>query len=192
MQEWKNKTHQHLSLPDVVTVDGFQVLLSSINGLPSYPIRRKYFSYSSPTQYRCLIHSANDLQDPCPTPCILPMKVDQGPLFNIHSPLSWPTVLTTSPILIIFMSLSFCLMSGNFFPTGDKTTRKVTILLDLLKSVKQLEFQLMYELLPYCSISLWFKNRHSSSRIFNITNSNNLSKNVALWPHIRTLGSEYT
>ena len=120
------------------------------------------------------------------------MKVDQGPLFNIHSPLSWPTVLTTSPILIIFMSLSFCLMSGNSFPTGDETTRKVTILLDLLKSVKQLEFQLMYELLPYCSISLWLKNRHSSSRIFNITNSNNLSKNVALWPHIRTLGSEYT
>ena len=48
-------------------------------------------------------------------------------------------------------------MSGNSFPTRPQTTRKVTILLDLLKSVKQLEFQLKHEFLPYYSILLWFK-----------------------------------
>ena len=70
----KKQDSQHCSLPHVVTVDGFQVLLSSINGLPSFPIRRKYFSYSSPTQYRCRINSANDPQDPYPTPCTLAMS----------------------------------------------------------------------------------------------------------------------
>ena len=142
MQEWENKAPLVSFPPHVLTIDGFQVLLSSINGVPSYHIRRKCFSYSSPTQYRCLIHSAKGPQDPYPTPCTLAMKVDWGPLYNIHSPLSWPAVLTASPILINFISLSVCLMSGNSFPTRAQTTRKVTILLHLLKSVKQLKFHL--------------------------------------------------
>ena len=37
---------------------------------------------SSFTQYRCLIQSANDWQDPYPTPCTPGIKIDQGPPFN--------------------------------------------------------------------------------------------------------------
>ena len=75
----------------------------------------------------------------------------------MRSPLSWPALLTASPILINFISLSVCLMSGNSFPTRAQTTRKVIILLDLLKSVKQFKFQLKYEFFPYYSISFLFK-----------------------------------
>ena len=38
----------HLSLHHVVIINGFQVLLSSITCLRSYPIGRRYLSYSSP------------------------------------------------------------------------------------------------------------------------------------------------
>ena len=84
---------------------------------PLLPYREKVFAFSSSTQYTCLIQSANDPQDPYPTPCTLAIKVDKGPLLNISSPLSWSTVLTASPTLINFILLSFCLMSGNSFPT---------------------------------------------------------------------------
>ena len=43
--------------------------------------------------------------------------------FKVGSPLSWPTVLAASPALINFISLSFCLVSGNSFPTHDRTMR---------------------------------------------------------------------
>ena len=43
---------------------------------PLLPCREKVFAYSSPTQYMCLIQSANDPQDPYPTPCTLGIKVD--------------------------------------------------------------------------------------------------------------------
>ena len=85
----------------------------------------------------CLIHSANDPQDPYPTPCTLAMKVDWGPVFNICSHLSSPAVLTASPILINFISLSFCLMSGNSFPILAQTTRKVTILFSSVQSLSR-------------------------------------------------------
>ena len=76
MQEWKKPDPYGPPSHHVVTINGFQVFLSSINCLPSCPIRRKYLSYSSLTQYTCLIQSANDLQDPYPTPCTLGIKVD--------------------------------------------------------------------------------------------------------------------
>ena len=38
------------------------------------------------------------------------------------SPFSWPTILTASLILLNFISLSFCLMSTNPFPTRTRTT----------------------------------------------------------------------
>ena len=63
-------------LPHIVTINGFQVLLRSITCLPSYPIGRRYLPYSSPTQYTCLIQSANDPQDTYPAPCALDIKVD--------------------------------------------------------------------------------------------------------------------
>ena len=40
---------------------------------------------------------------------------------QLGSPLSWPALLTASPTLIDFISLSFCLMSGNSFPTRTQT-----------------------------------------------------------------------
>ena len=45
MQEQKNQTLIVLPSP-VITTDGFQVLLSSITWLPSYPIGRRYLPYS--------------------------------------------------------------------------------------------------------------------------------------------------
>ena len=43
------KTHPFCpSLPHVVTINGFQVLLSNITCLPSYPIKRRYLPHSSP------------------------------------------------------------------------------------------------------------------------------------------------
>ena len=36
------------SLPNVVTINGFQVLLRTITSFPSYPIGRRYVPYSSP------------------------------------------------------------------------------------------------------------------------------------------------
>ena len=38
----------HPSLPHVATINGFQVLPSSITCLPSYPIGRRYLPYASP------------------------------------------------------------------------------------------------------------------------------------------------
>ena len=52
------------SLPHVVTINGFQVLLSSMTCLPSYPIGRRYLSYSSPPS----IHASSSQQMTCKTP----------------------------------------------------------------------------------------------------------------------------
>ena len=109
------------SFPHVVTINRFQVLLSSITCLPSYSTGEGICLTLPSTQCTCLIQSANDPQDPYPTPCSLGIKVDQRPLFNVGFPLSWPTILTVSPTLINFISLSFCLMSGNPFPTCTQT-----------------------------------------------------------------------
>jgi len=64
------------SLPHVLTINGILVLLSSISCLPSFALGRRYLPYSSPTQYTCLIQSANELKGPYPTPCTLGIKVD--------------------------------------------------------------------------------------------------------------------
>ena len=52
--------------------------------------------------------------------------MDYRPLFNDGSPLSQPTVLTASPTLINCVLLSFCLMSGNSFPTRAWTVTFTT------------------------------------------------------------------
>ena len=64
------------SRPHAVTVNGSQVLLTSVTCLPSYPTGRRHLPYSSHTQYTCLIQSANDPQDTYPTPYTLGIKVD--------------------------------------------------------------------------------------------------------------------
>ena len=76
MQEQKKTDPYCPSLPHVITVKGFQVLLSSIACLPTYPKGRRYLPYSSPHQYMCLIQSANDQQDPCPAVRTLSIKMD--------------------------------------------------------------------------------------------------------------------
>ena len=53
----------HPSLPHVVTVSGFQILLTTITCLPSYPIGRRYICLTLlSTRYMCFIQSANDPQ----------------------------------------------------------------------------------------------------------------------------------
>ena len=84
------------SLLYVVTINGFQVLLSSISCLPLNPWGEGICLTLHPTEYMCLIQSANDPQDPYPTPCTPGIKVSWGPLFNGASPLNWPAVLTAA------------------------------------------------------------------------------------------------
>ena len=62
MQEWEKTDPYHPSLPHVVTINGFQVLLSSITCLPSY--REKVFALLFPTQYICLIQSSKCPEKP--------------------------------------------------------------------------------------------------------------------------------
>ena len=88
---------------------------------------RRFLPYSTSTQYTCLIQSASDPRDLYPTPCTLGIKVDKDPsLFNISSPLSFPSVLTVSPTLINFILLLFCLMSGNSFPSHTQTRTELS------------------------------------------------------------------
>ena len=119
MQERKTNPYRP-SLPHVVTI------MEQCNLSPLLPQREKVFALLSPTQCTRLIQSANDPQDPYPTPCRVGVKVGQRSLFNVSFPLSWPAILTVSPILINFISLSFCLMSGNPFPTRTRTTTVCT------------------------------------------------------------------
>lgn len=76
---------------------------------------------SSPTQDTYLIQSANDWLDPYPSPRTLCMKWTKDFLFSDSSPLNWHAVLTVSPVLINLIYLSFCLMSGDCFPTHAQT-----------------------------------------------------------------------
>ena len=68
MQKQKKPDPYGPSLPHVVTINGFQVLLSSITCLPQYPIggEKAFALLFPPTQYTCLIQSAHDPQDPNP------------------------------------------------------------------------------------------------------------------------------
>ena len=62
MQEWEKKDPYRPSLPHVVTINGFQALLSSITCLPSY--REKVFALLFPTQYICLIQPSKCPEKP--------------------------------------------------------------------------------------------------------------------------------
>ena len=102
--------------PPGVTVNGFQVLRSSISCLLSYPTGRRYLPYSSPTQYTCLTQSANDPQDPSHS--VYP-GCRRGPRSPVQRGPS-PELLLLSPALTHLVSLSSCLMSGNS-PTCTRT-----------------------------------------------------------------------
>ena len=151
----KKQDSQHCSLPHVVTVDGFQVLLSSINSLSSYPISRNCFSYSSPTQYRCLIHSANDPQDPYPIPCTLAMSGLRTPA---QHPFSFALACSSNSVphsnkfyfpLILSQVWKFFSNTTPGHKKGYYPIRPV--------EVCKTKFQLKYEFLPQFSVSLGFK-----------------------------------
>ena len=151
----KKQDPQQLSLPHVVTVGGFQVLLSSINGLPSYPISRKCFSYSSPTQYMCLIHSANDPQDPYHTPCTLAMSGLRTPVQHLFA-----FVLACSSNSVPHSNkLYFPLILSQVWKFFSNTTPDHKKGYYLIRPVEvcKTKFQLKYEFLPQYSVSLGFK-----------------------------------
>lgn len=98
----------------------------------------------------------NDPLDPIP-PCTLAMSVDWD-FCSTAILIELACYSNSVPILINFIFLSFCLMSGNSFPTQPRPKKRVTILLDLLKVLKTIKIiPIKYEFLPYYSISLEFK-----------------------------------
>ena len=126
--EYRNgKTRPLLTFPPIpssITINEYKVLLTSITCLPSYPIGRRYFPYSSPNP---VYMPHPNSKWPARSHSLYPgYKRGLRTPFNISSPLSWPTVLTASPILMNFIFLSFCLMSGNSFPTHAWTTTSNT------------------------------------------------------------------
>ena len=54
--------------------------------------------------------------------CPEAIKIGSKPTKGVGSPLSWPTILNASPVLINSILLSFCLMSRNSFPADTRTT----------------------------------------------------------------------
>ena len=77
-QQQQKSDPYHPSLPYVVTINGFQVLLSSITCLPTYPTQGRYLPYSSLPSMHGSFKSASDPQDNYPIPCtfIPGIKVD--------------------------------------------------------------------------------------------------------------------
>ena len=95
-----------------ITINRFQVLLSRITCLPSYPIGLTLEWGIGPIQ------SANDSQRPLSHSLYLRYKNGlRTPVQYQFSLELGPAVLTASPILINFGLLSFCPVSGNSFPT---------------------------------------------------------------------------
>ena len=120
MQEQKKKqpTEPYRpSLPLVVTIKEFQVLLSSITCLPFYPVQGGFCLTVPPAQYICLIQSANDPSRPLS--CSLYPGYKNGPRTPLRRrfSLELASILIASPTLINFIFLSSCLMSGNSLPT---------------------------------------------------------------------------
>ena len=109
-------------LPHVVTINGFQVLLSSITCLPSYP-RENVFALLFPHPVY-MPHPISKWPTRPRSHSLYPGYKSglRTPPFKVGSPLNWPAVLTASPTLIRFILFSFCLMSGNSFPTCARTT----------------------------------------------------------------------
>ena len=115
------------SFPHVVTINTFQVLLNSKTCLPSYPIGRKYLPYSSLILFSICVSSNPQMTYKTPSHFLYPgYKSGLRTPLSVGSPLSWPAVLTISPTLINFISLSFCLMFGNSFPTHAQTTTQMS------------------------------------------------------------------
>ena len=94
-----------------------------ITCLPSYPTGRRYLPYSPlpPTTRPSIRASSNQQMTPRPLSHSLYPGYKSRLRTPVHlsSPLSWPALLTASPTLIDFISLS-CLMSENFFQPAPR------------------------------------------------------------------------
>ena len=81
-----------------------------------------------PTPLPTLGHSN---QSPNATlPCLEAIKISDQFSKGVGFPLSWLAVLTASPTLINCIPLSFCLMSGNAFPTHTHTVTMTVAMAD--------------------------------------------------------------
>ena len=78
MQEQEKTDSYCPSLPHVVTINGFQILLSSIACLPSYSTGRKYLPYSPrpPPSIRASSNQQMTHKTPNPTPYTQGIKAD--------------------------------------------------------------------------------------------------------------------
>ena len=106
--------------------------------LPSYPMGRRYLPYSSPDPQPSIHASSNEqMTRKTPIPLLVPgyQSGPRTPVYRQFS-LSWPAVLTVSPSLINFISLSFCLMSGNSFPTQAQTRTPPSVSLTWVETLE--------------------------------------------------------
>ena len=92
--------------------------MEQYNLSPSYLIWRRLFALLFPSHQAYVPHPISKWPTRPLSHSLYPgYKSGLRTPIHVGSPLSWPAVLTASPILINFISLSFCLMSGNSFPT---------------------------------------------------------------------------
>ena len=104
------------SLPHVVTINGFQVLLSSTNHLPSYPTGRRYLPYSPPPSTPTSLNQ----QTTCRAPSrLLYPGYKNGLRTHVQCWFSLELAHCSNRVshsnTLYFPS--FCLMSENSFPT---------------------------------------------------------------------------
>ena len=109
----------HSSLPHVVTTEEFLGPPEHYNVFS--PILGEGIWFLLPaTSIQTSSNQQMTYKDPYPAPCILAIKMDQGPMFSVGSSSgSQPDMLPVTvpfPTLINFILLSFCLLSGNSFP----------------------------------------------------------------------------
>ena len=129
--EWRNRKFRpllsFLPVPNVVTINEFQILLTSINCLPSFSMLGEgiYFTLSPQPIYlpypiskwpirsiSCSLHPGYQNESRTPVHCRLSLTVRKlACCAGRDSPL---------PTLTNFPLLSLCLMSGNSFPTHTR------------------------------------------------------------------------
>ena len=123
--ETEKQNPYHPSL-HVVTINGFQFLLSSINCLPSYPIGRRYLPYSSPYP----VYMPHPISKWPTRP--LSHSLYPGYKSGLRTPVQrWFSLELARCSNSVshsnkFASLSLCLMSRKSFPAHAQTKTIVT------------------------------------------------------------------
>ena len=118
------------SLPHPVTINGFQVLLSSITCLPSYPIGRRYLPYSSPPP-SISASSNQQMTHKTPTPLLYP-GYKSGLRTSVQHWLSLELARCSNSVSHSNI-LHFPLMSGNSLPTHTQTITLSMLLISCLQ-----------------------------------------------------------